>query len=118
MTKKYLFILISIVLLVLTANLFLPKKNTKQIIKNITPLPKSEINFSAWIPYWIDQDLVGLDLKKIRTGVLKEVLPVWYELDDTGKVIRSKRDDRNDILNIARDKDLKIIPTLTNSTPN
>lgn len=114
-------IVVECILLACLAMFFLlPPKDKEKIISipfaTINNSKKEEIKYSAWVPYWKQNEAVE-SLQSMKDGKLSEVMPVWYELDSSGQVVESKYIEREKLKDVATEKKIKIVPTLTNSTP-
>lgn len=74
-------------------------------------------SYSAWVPYWKEEVAIE-SINGMSENMLSEINPVWYELDQNGKVINSKETDKDIFAKVTLDKKINIVPTITNSTPN
>lgn len=69
----------------------------------------------GYVPYW-DQDR-GFDVVRENLDLFDEVSPVWYSLDQTGRVVLADAEyttvDRPAVRNLQA-HDIRVIPTVTN----
>ena len=86
--------------------------NINKESSTLTSIPSPE--FSAWIPWW-DEERAITSLE--RTGKkLKFILPVWYRVDENGKISEISSNLKDKILKKAIDNNLSIIPTISNAS--
>ncbi len=109
--------------LLLTVFLFRPtseRRNTQQSEpkKTLSSLlevgNKNEITYSGWIPYWKEEKALET-IQNVKRGVLSEINPVWYTIDENGDFVKSNEDE-SPLTELAKSKKIKIVPTVTNVT--
>ena len=75
-----------------------------------TSLPLSEIG--VWIAYW--DEIPSIESLKIASKEIKSISPVWYRLESDGVLVRTKYSKWQDIMDIASNSGMIVMPTVNN----
>lgn len=79
-----------------------------------TPATLGPNQFSVWIAWWDENP--GLDSLQRHFDKINTVMPVWYSLDTTGKVIPiSDVQKKSEITQLSKEKNIRIIPSIGNN---
>lgn len=73
------------------------------------------VKYSGWIPFWRQESALKT-IQNTKKGVLSEINPVWYVLDENGKFTKSGEVDDSSFKSLAKTKKIKIVPTVNNVT--
>lgn len=104
---------LGVLILIVLAILFLIL--TKNRNGNITKTTEvKEIEYSAWIANWDETRSIS-SLNSDAGNKLTEILPVWYKIDNSGNVIEISSENKGIITEIARQKKIKVTPTIVNT---
>jgi len=77
-----------------------------------TPTPFPVLQFSAWMPWWDEKK--SIESLKIASSKLKYISPVWYKIDNSGGLSEIKVTKKNEVLKIASESGVLLIPTIGN----
>ena len=83
-------------------------KKAEMLVNKLTP-PQ----FSAWIAWW-DEERAITTLENGKD--LKFILPVWYRVEEGGKISAISSGSKEKILNLAKEKSIFVLPTISNGT--
>jgi len=72
-----------------------------------------EYNVSAWLPSWEEEE--AFQSFKDNADKINTISPFWYHLNDDGTLAPPKNGERQDIIDFAKDNNIPIIPTISNS---
>lgn len=72
--------------------------------------PNENPTFSAWIPDWGSK--TGLESLKNNQELFDSISPVWYEVKEDGGLKTKFPSNRNEILKVAEENDIKMIPAI------
>jgi spore germination protein len=114
----------ALVLILLIGLLFMTKKSKNQVgLENglgKLPMPsfkereaKKPLEMSAWIPWWEEER--GLVSMRNNSVELQVISPVWYQISDQGELQETESQYRGKIIELARSREIKIIPTISNA---
>lgn len=103
--------LLSLVIIIIIIFIFNETKS-KNITKEVTQVKK--IEYSAWITDWDEARAIN-SLNSNAGNKISEILPVWYKIDSSGSIIEIPSDNKDIVTEIAKQKNIKITPTLVNS---
>jgi len=78
----------------------------------VTPTPFPVLQFSAWMPWWDEKK--SIESLKIASSKLKYISPVWYKIDNSGGLREIKVTKKNEVLKIASESGVLLIPTIGN----
>lgn len=118
------FVIISILLILLIAGGYLFFRNnltvTKQqdVLGNIferpttTKIPTPPSELGAWIAYW--EEPPSLKSLALAKNEIKTISPVWYRLDSNGALIHTRFSRWSEIMNIATNSAIAVMPTINN----
>lgn len=73
-----------------------------------------QVSYSAWVPTWREMQSIE-SINAMKTGI-KEIMPVWYTIDENGKVHEQNSDYKKELIFASRSKGIYITPTITNVT--
>lgn len=97
----------------------LQKKGPGSSIKAPTPTnvdttsPPLNPQISAWIPWWEEKRaLNSLSNAKRKLGA---ILPVWYRLDEDGRVSEIRSNLKPEILSFAKEANIAVFPSISNA---
>lgn len=120
--KRYLILgflaLVSFLAVFLALVIFYSSNKLKKPISTpqITPaivsskIPTSE--YSAWIPWW-DEENVVLSLENSKKSITT-VLPTWFMLKTKGQIEKIKVSNKDQITTMANQSNIKIVPSIGN----
>jgi len=74
---------------------------------------KKPLEISAWVPWWEEEK--GLVSIRNDSAKLQTISPVWYQISDQGKLQETEGQYRDKIIELARSREIKIIPTISNA---
>lgn len=66
--------------------------------------------YSGWIPSWGSSS--GLDSLRRNNKLINSISPVWYELNPDGSLKTRYPAQRQDIINVAKESEIKLIPAI------
>ena len=72
-----------------------------------------EYNVSAWLPNWDEEE--AFQSFKDNSQSINVISPFWYHLNDDGTLAPPKDGENRDIIQFAKDNNIPIIPTISNS---
>ena len=98
----------SVLIFLLTGFGVLNFKKAEMLVNKLTP-PQ----FSAWIAWW-DEERAITTLENGKD--LKFILPVWYRVEEGGKISAISSGSKEKILNLAKEKSIFVLPTISNGT--
>jgi spore germination protein YaaH len=92
--------------------------DTKNITEQKTPTPTHipTIELSAWLPSF--QEREALTSIGSASSSLSTILPEWYQLDYTGKLVTSALPVQTEIRQLAKEASVRIMPSVTANDPD
>jgi spore germination protein len=79
---------------------------------DLAPVQK-ELELSAWAPWWEEERV--LESLRAAQGKLKIISPVWYHLDQRGRLFEIESKLKLEITELAKEHRVLILPTISNA---
>jgi len=83
-----------------------------QIVR-LPKVPGRRHTFSAWIPYWVQQEAMAVVEK--HASLITTLSPFWYELTPTGDLLVYPNGESMEVIEFARSRGIELIPLIANN---
>jgi spore germination protein YaaH len=87
-----------------------PIEDSNLTIDQINSFDLHKFTYSGWVPSWGSSS--GLDSLKRNNSFLNSISPVWYELNENGSLKTRYPSQRQEIIAIAKENSIEIIPAI------
>jgi spore germination protein YaaH len=103
---------VALILLVFFSGIYFFRSNISLITstgeKTISKPPLMEVY--AWYPDYDEQNA----LASLKTAKITQVSPFWYMLDESGKLIIDESETKDEVLTVAKERKIAILPSIVN----
>ncbi|MGE4273071.1 MAG: glycosyl hydrolase family 18 protein [Desulfitobacterium sp.] len=79
----------------------------------IPKAPGKRHTFSAWIPYWVQQEAMAV--VRQHAELITTLSPFWYELTPTGDLIVYPNGEDSSLIEFSRSHGIELIPLIANN---
>lgn len=83
---------------------------TQEVIKSEVVLDKNKLDVGGWMPTWASQS--GYNSLTANPNYFDTISPVWYEVKIDGSLNTKYPSNRPQIINYAKTKNIRILPTV------
>ncbi|OGM31981.1 hypothetical protein A2803_02735 [Candidatus Woesebacteria bacterium RIFCSPHIGHO2_01_FULL_44_21] len=73
-----------------------------------------ESEYSAWVPWW--DEPASINSLKNSNNQVKTILPVWYQINEAGKLIETDSKLKEEVLKVAKELNISVVPTISNAS--